>query len=134
MILDAGVLISVERGDRSALALAPSAIDAELLHTTHAVVAQVWRDGAKQARLAKFLRTVTIHPLEDGTEIGRLLANSGGSDVVDAHLVHLALQLGDAVLTGDAADLKTISDSLGDAGPAIRPWPGRATASAESGR
>ncbi|MDE0136520.1 MAG: type II toxin-antitoxin system VapC family toxin [Acidimicrobiales bacterium] len=123
MILDAGVLISVDRGERSALALAPRAADAKPLHTTHAVVAQVWRDGARQARLAKFLRTVTIHPLEDGKEVGHLLANSGRSDVVDAHLVHLALQLGDAVLTGDSADLKTISNSLGDAGPPIHPWP-----------
>ena len=42
--------------------------------------------------------------------MGLLLARSGTSDVVDAHLVILAVRLGDSILTGDEADLMTIAD------------------------
>ena len=93
------------------------------LHTTHPVLGQVWRNGSRQARLSKLLRTVTIHPLEDGRSVGKLLAASQTSDVVDAHLVMLALRLGVGVLTGDPNDLTTVSASLGQAAPAIHTWP-----------
>ena len=93
------------------------------LHTTHPVVAQVWRDGANQARLAAFLKSVTVHPLEDGRVLGRLLALAGTSDVVDAHLVMVAVRLGDSILTGNPDDLGRIAGALGAAGPTIHPWP-----------
>lgn len=93
------------------------------LHTTHPVVAQVWRDGATQARLAMFLKSVTIHPLEDGRSLGRLLALSGTRDVVDAHLVLVAARLDDSILTGDPDDLSRIVEALGATGPTIHPWP-----------
>ena len=123
MILDAGVLISVDRGERGALALLAAESAVRPLHTTHAVVAQVWRDGARQARLAKFLKAVTVHPLDDGKEVGQLIARAATSDVVDAHLVHLAVRLDDDVMTGDFDDLNAISDSLGAPGPTVHPWP-----------
>ena len=92
-------------------------------NTTHPVVAQVWRGGARQARLAAFLQTLTVHSFDDGPSVGRLLALSGTSDVVDAHLVILALRLGDDILTGDTDDLATISAPLGPTAPTIHPWP-----------
>lgn len=49
--------------------------------------------------LAAFLKTVTLHSLDDGPSVGRLLTVSHRSDLVDGHLVHLALRLGDDVLT-----------------------------------
>ena len=61
------------------------------LHTTHPVLAQVWHDGARQARLASFLNAVTIHPLDDGRVLRQLLALTRTSDVVDAHLVLVAV-------------------------------------------
>ena len=93
------------------------------LHTTHAVVAQVWRDGANQAELASFLETTTIHPLDDGRAIGQLLALSRSADVVDAHLVVLAIRLGDSILTGDPDDIGHIADTLGTSKPSVQPWP-----------
>ncbi len=57
------------------------------LHTTQPVVAQVWRGGSRQARLAASLKTISIHPLDDGRPIGQLLAQSKASDAVDAHVV-----------------------------------------------
>ena len=124
MILDAGVLISVDRGDESARAfLTAVARSGTQLHTSHPVVAQVWRDGSRQARLAAFLKTVTVHPLDDGPSVGRLLALSRASDVVDGHLVHLALRLRDDILAGDPDDLSKLVAVLGPSGPRIHSWP-----------
>ena len=127
MILDAGFLISVDRGERAARAVVLADDAPHSLHTSHPVVAQVWRDGSSQARLAAFLKHITVHPFDDGPAVGRLLARSGTSDVVDAHLVVLAAHLDKDILTADPTDLKTISDSLGSSGPTIRPWPGHGT-------
>ena len=124
MILDAGFLISVDRGERATRAVFFADNAPQQLHTSHPVVAQVWRDGCRQARLASFLEHMTVHPLDDGIAVGRLLARSGTSDVVDAHLVTLAVRLDDEVLTADPHDLKAISDSLGATGPPIRAWRG----------
>ena len=92
-------------------------------NTTHPVVAHVWRDGARQARLAAFVQTLTVNSFDDGRSVGRLLALSGTSDVVDAHLVILALRLGDGILTGDTDDLGAVSAPLGPTAPTIHPWP-----------
>lgn len=123
MIVDAGFLISVDRGDRAARAVLHGEKALRPLHTSHPVVAQVWREGSTQARLASFLKHVTIHALDDGRAVGRLLARSGTSDVVDAHLVALAVRLKEDVLTGDPDDLVAISSTLGATAPTIHPWP-----------
>lgn len=124
MILDAGVLISVDRGDESARALLTAvARSGARLHTTHPVVAQVWQDGSRQVRLAAFLKTATVHSFDDGPAAGRLLALSGSSDVVDGHLVLLAVRLGEDILTGDADDLTRLGAPLGPAAPKIYNWP-----------
>lgn len=124
MILDAGFLISIDRGEEKARnLLSAMARSRTPLHTTDAVVAQVWRNGATQARLAAFLKAVTIHPLDDGRALGQLLALGPTSDVVDAHLVMVAVRLNDSILTGDPDDLNPIAESLGSTGPTIHSWP-----------
>ncbi len=124
MILDAGFLISVDRGEEPARVLLTALQRHRIaLHTTDPVVAQVWRSSARQARLAAFLGTVEIHPFDDGRAVGLLLARSGTNDVVDAHLVVLAIRLGDGILTGDPSDLNQIADSLGADRPTIDSWP-----------
>ena len=124
MILDAGFLISIDRSDQTAHAFLTAASRSETaLHTTHPVVGQVWRNGPRQARLAAFLKTITIHPLDDGRPVGQLLAQTQTTDVVDAHLVITAVRLGDDILTGDPDDLTTLSAALGPASPTIHTWP-----------
>ncbi|MCP3938147.1 MAG: hypothetical protein GY708_22600 [Actinomycetia bacterium] len=39
-----------------------------------------------QARLAAFLKAITIHPLDDGRSVGLLIAQTSTSDAVDARL------------------------------------------------
>lgn len=124
MILDAGFLISVDRSERPAhVFLAAASRTETALHTTQPVIAQVWRNGSRQARLSAFLKTITIHPLDDGRPVGLLLAQTKTPDVVDAHLVITAVRLGDDILTGDPDDLTTLSAALGPASPTIHAWP-----------
>lgn len=123
MILDAGVFVSVDRREPAAIPFVTRTdMDDIALHTSEAVIAQVWRNGARQARLAAFLRTVEIHPLDDGRAVGRVLRDSGTSDVVDAHLGLLAEELDDDIVTGDVDDLRRVVTGL--ARPvAVLPWP-----------
>ncbi len=124
MILDAGFLISVDRGERPAHTfLAAASRSGTGLHTTHPVVAQVWRNGSRQARLSAFLETISLHPLDDGRPVGRLLAHSNTKDIVDAHLVICAVRLGHDILTGDPDDLTTLGAVLGPAAPTVYSWP-----------
>ena len=124
MILDAGFLISVDRNEEPARVLITALQRRRIaLHTTDPVVAQVWRNGQRQARLAAFLKTVEVHPLDDGRAVGLLLARAGTSDVVDAHIVVLAVRLKDSVLTGDETDLNALANALPSNRPMIHAWP-----------
>ena len=126
MILDAGLLIAVDRGEVTARSfLAATLQEGAVLHTTAPVVAQVWRDGSRQARLAKFLATVEVHDftLADAPIVGELLRRSQTSDVVDTHLMALALRLLDSILTTDTPDFSALTSHLGPRAPLIHHWP-----------
>lgn len=66
------------------------------LSTSSAVVAQVWRGGARQARLARFLASdlVAEQPLAmtDSRRIGMLAAATGATDVVDGHVALMTME------------------------------------------
>lgn len=111
MIVDAGPLISDgERVNSRLWALIKrAAARGEQLHTTHPVLAQVWRDPARQANLARALRHFDVHPLDESISVGRRLAASGASDVVDAHLAVVAEHLGTFVLSTDGDDMSRLS-------------------------
>lgn len=124
MILDAGFLISIDRSEQSAHTfIAAAARSGTALHTTHPVVAQVWRDGSRRARLAAFLKTITVHSFDHGRPVGRLIAQTGTSDLVDAHLVICAVRLGHDILTSDPDDITAPTAMLGPAAPTVRTWP-----------
>ncbi len=124
MILDAGFLISVDRGERAAQEFLTAALIHQTpLIATHPVVAQVWRDGAGQARLARFLRSVIVVAFDDGPSVGNLLARSGTIDVVDAHLVVVAVRRSEPILTGDVRDLESLTAALPDHRPQLFSWP-----------
>lgn len=107
MIVDAGpFILDGERVNSRLWAIVKRANERdETLHTTHPVLAQVWRSPSRQANLARALRAFEIHPLDESVSVGRRLAQSGTADVVDAHLVVVAEQLGTFILTGDPADM-----------------------------
>ena len=107
VLLDAGAFIAIEGGyqpvDRWLNGARQSGIP---LRTHGGVVAQVWRGGQGQARLARALRAVEIFPLDEelGRQAGVLLARCGLSDAIDAALVAMA-DHGDEIITSDPNDL-----------------------------
>ena len=95
-----------------------------MLRTSAPVVAQVWRDGSRQARLVKLLDTLEVHDftLVDARVVGGMLLRSETSDVVDAHIVALAVRLQDSVVTADATDLALLTSHLGASAPRVHHW------------
>jgi malonyl CoA-acyl carrier protein transacylase len=80
------------------------------------VVAQVWRDGSRQVRVARLLGSGLVHvqalDREEAQGTGALCGKSGTRDVVDASVVLLARRHGAAVVTGDPEDLERIDPGL----------------------
>jgi hypothetical protein len=107
LILDAGPLIvDGERLNSRLWAIIKRAAErGEELHTTHPVLAQVWREPARQANLARAILYFDVHPLDESVVVGRRLAASATSDVVDAHLAVVAEGLGTFILTGHPVDM-----------------------------
>ena len=116
LVLDAGALIALERGDRAMWTRLKAALVARSRVLSHGgVVGQVWRGGgARQARLTKALAAVDVRPLDDaaGRAAGALLARTRRSDVVDAALVLLATD-GDVIFTSDPDDLAPLATASG---------------------
>jgi predicted nucleic acid-binding protein len=114
-VLDAGAFVAVERRDRRVRALLQVLQEKEVdLLTSSAVIAQVWRDGRRQARLAQLLGGVGVRalaPTED-RRTGELLARAHTSDVVDGHL-SLCVANGDQVLTSDRSDMERLLEARG---------------------
>lgn len=115
--LDAGGLIAVEKEDRRVLALIRAATaDKDRIVIPATALAQVLRNPAKQVRLWRMMqhKQTDVVPL-DGSyaqAIGALLAKSGTSDIVDAHVVICARRAGQAVITSDPFDLKRLDSTL----------------------
>jgi hypothetical protein len=118
LVLDAGALVAVDRGDRSMIArLAVARGHGIELRSNAMVVAQVWRDRqVRQAGLARLLRAVDVRAIsqENGRQAGVLLGLTGTSDPVDATVVLLA-RTGDRILTSDPSDLTRLASAAGTA-------------------
>lgn len=117
LTLDAGALIALERGDERLRALLRKALnDGWALHIVAPVVAQTWRGGPRQARLARLLdsREVSVPALDALTAraVGELAGRCGHSDVVDVHVALDARAHGHAVVTSDPHDLSRVDPTL----------------------
>ena len=113
VVLDTGALIAVERADRRLIRLLELA---EEVHVPAAVVAQAWRNPARQVRLVRVLAAdpVVVHPLDvdEARAVGHLCGASGTSDVVDASVVLVARRVGGVTITSDPDDLRLIDPAL----------------------
>lgn len=115
--LDTGALIAVERGDPRLQALLDEAHAAGAeLAVPAGVIAQSWRGGTRQSRLARFLRlaTVTVVPLDEpqARAAGVLCGRAGTADIVDASVVICARDRGYAVISSDSDDLTALDATL----------------------
>lgn len=115
LVLDAGAFLAAERGDREVVALLKDELRRGRAPLTHGgIVGQVWRGGARQARLALLLAGTEVVPLDDalGRRAGALLARARKADVVDAALALLAAD-GDTLLSSDPGDLRALVEAAG---------------------
>jgi len=75
------------------------------------VLAQAWRGGARQARVARLLQVCDVEPL--GEDVGVLAGKAKHDDVVDVVVVEGAIRRGDAVVTSDAGHVRKIAAAAG---------------------
>jgi hypothetical protein len=117
LILDAGALVAFEGRDRRVSVLVQRAKDlASPLIVPSTVLAQVWRDGSRQARLAGLLSHRDLRVIDFTEALARATGELCGSrqvaDIVDASVVLIARQHHGVVLTGDAVDLLRLDPAL----------------------
>lgn len=117
LTLDAGALIAIERGDSTVRSVVDQALaDGRAIHVVPGVLAQVWRGGPRQARLAAFVdqSEVTLGNLDPHTAkaVGVLIGLTGHPDVVDVHVALHARLHGHAVMTSDPDDIRAVDPSV----------------------
>lgn len=115
LILDAGAFIAYERGSRLVQSFLAAALASEdAVKTSVAIIAQVWRDAARQVLLTKLLRSVEEVQLTShrARAIGELLRRARTDDLADAALVELA-HSGDEILTSDPGDIRRVAAHSG---------------------
>ena len=108
MILDTGVFIALEnpaqRGIIVALLEKLLAVE-QTPQTTAPVLAQAWRDPARQVAMTRLVKATTVHPFGDPRVVGLLCGRTDTTDVVDADLAVLAHRLRLPILTTDPVDM-----------------------------
>ena len=115
--LDAGGLIALDRDDRRIVVLLARARETGAQVTVPApALAQAIRRPERQVRLSRLIRQPGTDVIAlgrvDATHVGRLLAASGTSDVVDAHVVICARRASQPVVTSDPSDLRQLDPAL----------------------
>jgi hypothetical protein len=117
LTLDAGALIAFERADRRITLLLGLALRDRLEIVVPAgVVAQVWRDGRRQARLARLLAAdeVEVEDLDDrrARAAGQLCGVRRTRDIVDASVVLCARARKHRIVTSDPDDLAYLEPAV----------------------
>jgi predicted nucleic acid-binding protein len=117
LVLDAGALIAIEKGDRKVLALCKIASDAGSSVVVPAgVVGQVWRDGARQVPIARIVGAsgTVIEPLDLDVAklVGSYCGRAATSDVIDATVVIAARHHQAKIISSDESDLKRLDPGV----------------------
>lgn len=108
VVYDAGALVAADRRDRTLWRYHNRLLAREAFAVVPApVLVQVWRDGARQANLARLLKGVHLLPLDGGTAraAGQLCGAASTSDVTDAVVAVVAAATATVVVTSDPDDL-----------------------------
>ena len=116
-VLDTGALVGFERNDRRVVAVVARGLEhRDPLVVPAGVVAQAWRDGRRQVRLARLLGSplCQVVALDDGTAraVGQLCGVSGTADIVDASVALAGRQRSLRVVTSDPADIRRVDSRL----------------------
>src|SRR5215469_8245180 len=116
IVLDAGALIALDRGDKRMIALLHRALAlGRAFRVPAGVVGQTWRNGRVQVTLVRFLRSeeVEIIPLDEqlARSCGELCGATNSPDIIDASVVILARERRDPIVTSDPNDLRRLDPS-----------------------
>lgn len=116
IVLDAGALIALDRGDKRMIALLDGVLaQGRAIRVPAGVVGQAWRNGRVQVTLARFLRSeeVKIVPLDEqlARACGELCGATNSPDIIDASVVILARERRDPIVTSDPNDLRRLDPS-----------------------
>jgi predicted nucleic acid-binding protein len=117
LTLDTGALIAMEAGSPRMAVLVEQAMAAGAeLAVPAGVVAQAWRGGARQVRIAKLLQlqVTSIIALDAklALRVGARCASTGATDVVDVSVAICASDRGHPVITSDPGDIAAIDPAL----------------------
>ena len=115
--LDTGALIALDRNDRRVITLIARAVDTGSRITIPAsAFAQAVRQLVRQAYLSRLVRQPIIDVVAldriDAIHVGRLLAETGTADVVDALELVCARRAGQAIVTSDPNDLVRLDSTI----------------------
>ena len=109
---DTGVLIALERRHAGALALLRACrLSRATITIPAAVVAEWWRGTHRSLLESGSIEPLSAHLAE---RAGELLAETGGSNAIDATVVASAAQRGDLIVTGDAVDFRRLAAACGN--------------------
>jgi predicted nucleic acid-binding protein len=116
-ILDTGALIGFERNERRVVAIVTRALEHhDPLLVPAGVVAQAWRDGSRQTRLARLLGSPLCEVLvlddRQARAAGQLCGVADSTDVVDASVAVAARDRGARVMSSDPDDLRQLDSRL----------------------
>lgn len=110
---DSGLLIRLDRGDQHAWAWLKRATERGEPPTVSSVaVAESWRDGRTQARLASLLNACDVIPVDESLAklAGEALAAVQGAGVADALIAAGAARAGATLVTEDHDDMRALAD------------------------
>src|ERR1035437_9481622 len=116
-ILDTGALIGFERNERRVVAIVTRALEHhDPLLVPAGVVAQAWRDGSRQTRLARLLGSPLCEALVlddcQARAAGQLRGVADRTDVVNASVAGAARDRGARVMSSDPDDLRRLDSRL----------------------
>ncbi|HET7386371.1 MAG TPA: PIN domain-containing protein [Nocardioidaceae bacterium] len=117
LTLDTGALIALERRSPRITALLQRASEQRMsLAIPAGVVAQAWRGGGRQARLARLLAApeteIVSLDSQAARAVGAICGEVGVDDVVDVSVVLCARRNVDRVVTSDRDDIRRIDEKV----------------------
>lgn len=113
--LDTGMLVALDRNKREAWVVFRRLVNrGEVPTVPTVVIAQAWRDGRRQAQLARALGDCRPEILGDelARKAGELCRRSRTADIVDAVVIESAGRRNDDVYTGDTGDLERLAEHI----------------------
>jgi predicted nucleic acid-binding protein len=111
---DTGALIAADRNDRRMWALHAGFLALEVSPTVPTpVLTEAWRNGPRQASLARFLALCTTEPLteDQAKAAGVLSARAKHDDIVDVTVLEGAIRRHDALVTSNLTHIRKIADA-----------------------